>query len=91
MLHLTKHLEFILVEYVQFRIHYTILIVGLQQGVIGSAQPYGLPLNETIFPQYLKHFGYATHVVGKVSEFLCPVATELLISGSVSPPLHCHI
>jgi len=54
-------------EYVQFRIHYTILIVGLQQGVIISAQPYGLPLNETIFPQYLKHFGYATHIVGKVS------------------------
>jgi len=39
---------------------------GLQQGVISSAEPYGLPLNETLFPQYLKQFGYATHIVGKV-------------------------
>jgi len=45
----------------------TILIVGLQHDVILSAQPYGLPLNETIFPQFLKRFGYATHIVGKVS------------------------
>ena len=43
-----------------------IYVLGLQQGVIVSAEPYGLPLNETVFPQYLKQFGYATHIVGKV-------------------------
>ena len=29
-------------------------------------QPYGLGLNETLMPQYLKQLGYATHAVGKV-------------------------
>jgi len=41
-------------------------LLGLQHGVISSAQPYGLPLNETVLPQYLKQFGYATHIIGKV-------------------------
>ncbi|KAK2184850.1 hypothetical protein NP493_250g02010 [Ridgeia piscesae] len=38
---------------------------GMQQGVIVGAQPYGLGLNETILPQYLKTLGYKTHIVGK--------------------------
>lgn len=38
---------------------------GMQSGVILAAQPYGLGLNETLIPQYLKEFGYATHGVGK--------------------------
>ena len=41
---------------------------GLQYGVIYASQPYGLGLDETIMPQYLKQLGYATHGVGKV----CP-------------------
>lgn len=39
--------------------------VGLQHDVIYSAQPYGLFLNETIMPQYLKELGYDAHIVGK--------------------------
>jgi len=42
------------------------ILLGLQQGVIVSAEPYGLALNETVFPQYLQQFGYAAHIVGKV-------------------------
>uniref|UniRef100_A0ABM0N0W6 Arylsulfatase B-like n=1 Tax=Saccoglossus kowalevskii TaxID=10224 RepID=A0ABM0N0W6_SACKO len=39
--------------------------LGLQDGVIVASHPYGLPLNETIMPQYLKPLGYDTHIVGK--------------------------
>ena len=38
----------------------------MQHSVILAAQPYGLGLNETLMPQYLKQLGYATHAVGKV-------------------------
>ena len=38
----------------------------MQHSVILAAQPYGLGLNETLLPQYLKELGYATHAVGKV-------------------------
>lgn len=38
---------------------------GLQEGVIMGAQPYGLPLNFTIMPQWLRKLGYRTHMVGK--------------------------
>ncbi|VDI22791.1 Hypothetical predicted protein [Mytilus galloprovincialis] len=38
---------------------------GLQSGVIVGSQPYGLPLNLTIMPQWLKQLGYRTHMVGK--------------------------
>ena len=49
--------------------------------MILSAQPYGLSLNETIFPQYLKQFGYATHIVGKVCGvlFIIIVITVIII------------
>ena len=40
---------------------------GLQQAVIYTAAPYGLPLNLTILPQELKRAGYATHMVGYVT------------------------
>ncbi|XP_077994252.1 arylsulfatase J-like [Glandiceps talaboti] len=39
--------------------------LGLQHGVINGAQPSGLPLNQTIFPQYLKTLGYNSHMIGK--------------------------
>ncbi|XP_060068036.1 arylsulfatase I-like isoform X1 [Ylistrum balloti] len=38
---------------------------GLQESVIVGAQPYGLPLNFTIMPQWLQKLGYRTHMVGK--------------------------
>lgn len=38
----------------------------MQHSVIQASQPYGLGLNETLLPQYLKQLGYATHAVGKV-------------------------
>ena len=38
----------------------------MQHDVILASQPYGLGLNETLLPQYLKELGYATHAVGKV-------------------------
>ena len=41
--------------------------LGLQSGVIFASQPYGLPLNETIMPQYFQKLGYRRHMVGKVS------------------------
>ena len=41
-------------------------LIGMQHDVILASQPYGLGLNETLLPQYLKELGYATHAVGKV-------------------------
>ncbi|KAH9492409.1 hypothetical protein Btru_051041 [Bulinus truncatus] len=38
---------------------------GMQSGVIVGSQPYGLPLNETLLPQYLNPLGYRSHIVGK--------------------------
>lgn len=47
--------------------------LGLQRGVIFPTHPYGLGLNETLLPQYLKNYGYSTHMIGKV------YATESLV------------
>ncbi|XP_014789497.1 arylsulfatase J [Octopus bimaculoides] len=38
---------------------------GMQHGVICSSQTYGLPLNETLMPEYLNKLGYTSHIVGK--------------------------
>eukprot|EP00752_Nemacystus_decipiens_P014913 g13276.t1 len=38
---------------------------GLQYSVIQPGAPWGLPLNEKLFPQYMKDAGYETHMIGK--------------------------
>ncbi|XP_077553362.1 arylsulfatase B-like [Haemaphysalis longicornis] len=39
--------------------------IGMQQLVIRPAEPWGLPLNVTLLPEYLGELGYETHLVGK--------------------------
>ncbi|CAM9812549.1 unnamed protein product [Ectocarpus sp. 4 AP-2014] len=38
---------------------------GLQYSVIQPGAPWGLPLTEKIFPEYMKDAGYETHMIGK--------------------------
>uniref|UniRef100_A0A336MIA9 CSON000254 protein n=1 Tax=Culicoides sonorensis TaxID=179676 RepID=A0A336MIA9_CULSO len=38
---------------------------GMQHTVIYGMEPRGLPLNETILPQYLNQLGYQSHILGK--------------------------
>lgn len=40
--------------------------LGMQELVISSDEPWGLPLNETLMPEYFKSAGYKTHLIGKV-------------------------
>lgn len=39
--------------------------LGLQHHVIRANEPSGLPLEMKTMPQYFKHLGYATHIIGK--------------------------
>ena len=50
----------------------------MQHDVILATQPYGLGLNETLMPQYLKKLGYATHAVGKVRMYFKKIIINLL-------------
>jgi len=38
---------------------------GMHEKVLYPAQAWGLGLNETLLPEYLKEFGYKTHAIGK--------------------------
>ncbi|CAM9251444.1 unnamed protein product [Pylaiella littoralis] len=38
---------------------------GLQYNVIQPAAPWGLPVTEKIFPEYMRDAGYQTHMIGK--------------------------
>jgi arylsulfatase A-like enzyme len=37
----------------------------MQNGVIDPQSPWGLPLDEKLFPEYLQANGYDTHMVRK--------------------------
>lgn len=39
--------------------------VGMQGYPLRGAEPRGIPLNNILLPEYLRRFGYATHLVGK--------------------------
>ena len=39
----------------------------MQHGVIRGSAPYGVGLDETLMPEFLKEVGYASHIVGKVT------------------------
>ncbi|KAL1421917.1 hypothetical protein MTO96_022626 [Rhipicephalus appendiculatus] len=38
---------------------------GMQSGIIGNAEPWGLPLNLKIMPEHFKDLGYEVHLIGK--------------------------
>lgn len=48
----------------------------MQSGVIRDGEPWGLPVDLKIQPQYFKDLGYSTHMVGKVRAAQAVVAEE---------------
>lgn len=42
---------------------------GMQSGIIGNSEPWGLPLNLKLIPEHFKDLGYEVHMIGKVRSF----------------------
>ncbi|XP_037563230.1 arylsulfatase B-like isoform X1 [Dermacentor silvarum] len=38
---------------------------GMQSGIIGNSEPWGLPLNLKLIPEHFKDLGYEVHMIGK--------------------------
>lgn len=45
----------------------------MQEAVVIADEPWGLPTDEKILPQYFKNAGYETHLIGKVNFLTYPV------------------
>ncbi len=58
---------------------------GMQHDVLSTTRKYGLGLNETLLPQYLKQQGYNTHVTGKVCLFTSHISGQSHRIGAVFP------
>jgi len=76
------HWFYALTRIIPDKITCSVIVLGLQHSVILGSEPYGLPLNMTIMPQWLQKQGYRTHMVGKVDNS-CPPTVTPCIDASV--------
>ena len=56
----------------------------MEHSVVPGAQPWGLGLNETLLPQYLKELGYKTHIIGKVHRAKGPFRLSVTANAAMS-------